>query len=333
MNLGRVSVVVPTRNRSRLLAMTLRSVLCQQNVELEVIVVDEGSTDDTAAMLSRLADSRVRVLRHETPYGLSTARNRGAGAAGGDWLAFIDDDDLWAPDKLAQQLRAAASTGRDWVYTGCVNISHDAQIVGGRPPLASEQVMKVIPRFNAIPGGGSNVAVRRSIWQCAGPFDARLRRCEDWEMWIRLAKHGAPACVSRPLVAYRVHDANMSLDVGGIVDATKLIETLHDTTADWGRVHRWLAESYLRRGQRFAAVGQFLRAAVHGQPDGVIADIGDILRRRLTRRRERDSDPTFARDPWIAAAAEWLRPLYGHNDDGSQLRPQARLAPQPPSQR
>jgi len=141
MNLGRVSVVVPTRNRSRLLAMTLRSVLCQQNVELEVIVVDEGSTDDTAAMLSRLADSRVRVLRHETPYGLSTARNRGAGAAGGDWLAFIDDDDLWAPDKLAQQLRAAASTGRDWVYTGCVNISHDAQIVGGRPPLASEQVM------------------------------------------------------------------------------------------------------------------------------------------------------------------------------------------------
>lgn len=193
--------------------------------------------------------------------------------------------------------------------------------------------MKVIPRFNAIPGGGSNVAVRRSIWQCAGPFDARLRRCEDWEMWIRLAKHGAPACVSRPLVAYRVHDANMSLDVGGIVDATKLIETLHDTTADWGRVHRWLAESYLRRGQRFAAVGQFLRAAVHGQPDGVIADIGDILRRRLTRRRERDSDPTFARDPWIAAAAEWLRPLYGHNDDGSQLRPQAQLTPQPPSQR
>jgi glycosyltransferase involved in cell wall biosynthesis len=328
-----VTVIVPTRNRSALLAMTMRSVLRQQNVELEVIVVDEGSTDDTAAMLSRVADSRVRVLRHEAPYGLSTARNRGAAAAGGDWLAFIDDDDLWAPDKLAQQLRAAASTGRDWVYTGCVNISHDAQIIGGRPPLASEQVMKAIPRFNAIPGGGSNVVVRRRTWQRAGPFDARLHKCEDWEMWIRLAKYGAPACVSRPLVAYRVHDANMSLDVGGIVDATKLIETLHDTAADWGRVHRWLAESYLRRGQRAAAVGQFLRAAVHGQPHGVIADIGDILRRRLTRRRDRDSDPTFARDPWIAAAAEWLRPLYGQNDDGSRLRPQARLAPQPPSQR
>lgn len=333
MNLGQVSVVVPTRNRSALLAMTLRSVLRQQDVELEVIVIDEGSTDDTAAMLSRLGDRRVRVLRHEVPYGVSTARNRGAAAAVGEWLGFVDDDDLWAPDKLAQQLRAAASTGRDWVYTGCVNISDEGHIVCGRPPLAPARIIAVLPRYNAIPGGGSNVVVRRAAWQRVGPFDTRLRNTEDWEMWIRLAKEGPPACVERPLLAYRVHGANASLNIAEIVRGTKLIERLHHTTADWGHIHRWLAESYLRRGQRSAAFGQFLRAAMHGQLHGVIADIGDILRRRLTRRARRRSDPTFARDPWIAVAAEWLHELDGQNDDGSRLRPHAGLAAQPTSHR
>jgi glycosyltransferase involved in cell wall biosynthesis len=333
MSLGHISVVVPTRNRSALLAMTLRSVLLQQDVELEVIVVDEGSTDDTAAMVGRLGDARVRVLRHEVPYGVSTARNRGAAAAVGEWLGFVDDDDLWAPDKLAQQLRAAASTGRDWVYTGSVNISDEGYIVYGRPPLAPEQIMAVLPRYNAIPGGGSNVVVRRAAWERVGPFDTRLRNTEDWEMWIRLAKHGPPACVDRPLLAYRVHETNASLDIGEIVRGTKLIERLHHTTADWGHIHRWLAESYLRRGQRSAALGQFLRAAIRGQLHGVIADIGDILRRRLTRRPARQPDPTSARDPWIAVATEWLHDLYGQGDDGSRLLPHAGLAAQPTSQR
>ena len=328
-----VTVIVPTRNRSALLAMTLRSVLRQRDVELEVIVIDEGSTDDTTAMLSRLGDARVRVLRHELPHGVSTARNRGAAVAVGEWLGFVDDDDLWAPDKLAQQLRAAASTGRDWVYTGCVNISDEGHIVYGRPPLAPEQIMAVLPRYNAIPGGGSNVVVRRAAWQRVGPFDTRLRNTEDWEMWIRLAKEGPPACVERPLLAYRVHGANASLDITEIVRGTKLIERLHHTTADWGYIHRWLAESYLRRGQRSAALAQFLRAAMRGQLHGVVADIGDILRRRLTRRPARQSDPTFVCDPWIAIAAEWLRELYGQNDNGSRLLPHAGFAAEPTSQR
>ena len=326
MNLGRVSVVVPTRNRSALLAMTLRSVLRQQDVELEVIVVDEGSTDDTAAMLSQLGDARVRVLRHEAPYGVSTARNRGAAVAVGEWLGFVDDDDVWAPDKLAEQLRAATHTGRDWVYTGSVNISDADDIIYGRPPFPPEQMMVVLPRYNAIPGGGSNVVVHRTAWERVGPFDTRLRNTEDWEMWIRLAKHGPPACVNRPLLAYRVHAANASLDITEIVRGTKLIERLHHTTADWGHIHRWLAESYLRRGQRSAALGQLLRAAVRKQLHSVIADIGDVLRRELTRRRGRRSDPTFGGDPWIADAAEWLHGLSGQ-DDAGPLLPHARLAP------
>jgi glycosyltransferase involved in cell wall biosynthesis len=272
-------------------------------------------------------------LRHDVPFGVSTARNRGAAAAVGEWLAFVDDDDLWAPDKLAQQLRAAASAGRDWVYTGSVNISDKGHIIYGRPPFPPEQMMAVLPRYNAIPGGGSNVVVRRAAWQRVGPFDTRLRNTEDWEMWIRLAKDGPPAYVERPLLAYRVHGTNASLDVAEIVRGTKLIEQLHHTAADWGHIHRWLAESYLRRGQRSAALGQFVRAAVRGQLHGVVADIGDIFRRRLTRRSGRLAAATFARDQWIAVAAEWLHELYGQDDDGSRLMPHADLAAQPTSQR
>jgi glycosyltransferase involved in cell wall biosynthesis len=317
-----VSVVVPTRNRRALLAMTLRSVLRQQQVELDVIVVDEASSDDTASMLASLDDARVRVIHHETPRGVSAARNHGAEAARGDWLAFVDDDDLWAPDKLARQLEAAGSAGRDWAYAGTVNIGEHGQVENGRPPLSPDEVMAALPHYNAIPGGGSNVVVRRSSWVRAGPFDVRLQNTEDWEMWIRLAKQGPPACVASPLVAYRVHGANASLDIAEIVRGTRLIEALHHTTADWGRLHLWLAESYLRKGQRTAALGQFARAAARGDATKALSDLATLARRRLTRlvtARQEDTAP--ADDRWIAAAAEWLTQLdagTGVIGDGSR---------------
>ena len=315
----KVSVVVPTRNRSTLLSMTLRSVLRQQQVELEVIVVDEASTDDTAALLTTLGDARVRIIHHDRPRGVSAARNRGAAEAHGEWLAFVDDDDLWAPDKLAQQIHAAQAVGRDWAYAGSVNITDRGQVIHGRPPPSPEEVVGALLRYNAIPGGGSNVIVRRTAWERIGPFDPRLRNTEDWEMWIRLAKYGLPACVCSPLVGYRVHGSNSSLDVEQIAQGAKLIEALHHTTADWGRLHRWLAESCLRRGQRRDAIGQFARAAGRGQLAGVIADLGAICRRRVVRRVPwlgTEKVPTG--DPWLAAAADWLREFEGCAEVGTR---------------
>jgi glycosyltransferase involved in cell wall biosynthesis len=283
--------------------------LRQQQVELEVIVINEASTDDTAALLATLGDARVRVIHHDRPRGVSAARNRGAAEAHGEWLAFVDDDDLWAPDKLVRQIHAAQASGRDWAYAGSVNIGDRGQVVYGRPPLPPEEVVAALPRYNAIPGGGSNVVVRRTTWMEVGPFDTRLRNTEDWEMWIRLAKHGPPAWVCSPLVGYRVHNSNSSLDIAEIVRGTKLIEGVHRTTADWGRLHRWLAESCLRSGQRRDAVGQFARAAARGQLRGVVADVSDIVRRRVVRSVLRlEPEKATTRDPWIAAV-DWLREL------------------------
>jgi glycosyltransferase involved in cell wall biosynthesis len=303
-----VTVVVPTRNRRLLLSKTLQSVLKQQRVSLQVIVVDEASTDGTPTMLGRLRDNRVRVIRHDVPLGVSSARNRGAAEATGVWLAFVDDDDLWAPEKLTRQLEAAEQMQRDWAYVGTVNINEHGGLIYGRPPMTAEEVAAALPRYNAIPGGGSNVIVRRATWLAAGPFDTRLRNTEDWEMWIRLAKQGPPACVCSPLLGYRVHGSNSSLNIAEIIRGTELIETLHDTRADWGRLHRWLAESCLRTGRRPRAIAHFAKAAVRGQLRGVVSDLSGSLRRRIVpRRRAGSHDRAGAGEPWLASAAVWLR--------------------------
>jgi glycosyltransferase involved in cell wall biosynthesis len=308
----RVSVVVPTRNRSRLLATTLRGVLRQRAVDLEVIIVDEASTDDTTAVLAAIRDPRVRIVRHDVPRGVSAARNRGAEEARGDWVAFLDDDDLWAPDKLARQVQSAIAAGRDWVYTGSVNIGDRCEIVYGQPPLPPEEMVEALLRYNAIPGGGSNVIVRRTLLRRAGPFDTRLLNTEDWEMWIRLAKTGPPAWVCSPLVAYRVHSSNASLDVIEIRRGARLIEQLHATTVDWGRIHRWMAESCLRLGHRKQALVQFAKAAVRGQSRGVASDVTAILRRRVPLRVSSGlGTAALSETDWIADASTWLRELVG----------------------
>lgn len=141
-------------------------------------------------------------------------------------------------------------------------------------------------------------------------------------MWIRLAKHGPPAYVCSPLVGYRVHNSNSSLDIAEIVRGTKLIEALHQTTADWGRLHRWLAESCLRSGQRRDALEQFVSAAIRGQLRGVASDIRDILRQRAARRVRRIGiEKASPADPWIATAMAWLQLVEGSGPSPSEQAP------------
>jgi hypothetical protein len=205
--------------------------------------------------------------------------------------------------------------GRDWAYTGSVNIADDFRIIHGLPPLPPEQVMATLPRYNTIPGGGSNVVVRRQTLLRAGPFDTRLLNTEDWEMWIRLANAGPPAWVRSPLMAKRVHSSNSSLDTAEIVRGARLIQELHKTTVDWGRLHRWLAESCLRTGQRGAALGQLARAALHGQASNVARDLNAIARRRVNRRSSA-AQPAMSSDPtWMEEAVDWLCELEGLDRD------------------
>jgi len=311
-----VSVVIPTRDRVALLVTTLRSVLWQDGVDLEVIVVDDGSTDATPEVVAAAGDARVTLVRRDEPHGLAAARNLGAGRANGEWVGFVDDDDVWGPDKLARQLAAAVGADRGWVYVGAVAVGERLAIVSGKPPPSPEAVMAALPRSNPVPGGGSNVVMRRDLFERVGGFDERLVPCEDWELWARLTRHGPPAAVPEPLMGYRLHASAMSLDVEGIVDAARTIERLHRTSVDWGTIHRWLAETCLRNDRHLEALSHFARAAVRGQAAGVASDLADIVRRRFARVTGKRSHAGRVTG-WAAGASRWLRELEPSSTSGS----------------
>jgi glycosyltransferase involved in cell wall biosynthesis len=283
-----VSIVIPTRNRSTLLAMTLRSVLCQRDVDLEVVIVDEASTDDTPALLASVRDSRVRVIRHDTPRGVSTARNRGAAEAHADWIAFLDDDDLWAPNKLALQLQAARASGALWAYVGHININMHHVVTGGAPPLCPSALLEELPRHNVVPGGCSGVVVSKKALAIAGMFDARLQPLADWDLWLRLSHAGIPAWVPQPLVAYRVHGQQMSLDTAR-VEAEFRILSDRNPAANPAILYRYLGWWALRVKNHRGALQLFVRSWLQRRSEYstamLAADVAslsrDILEHRL----------------------------------------------------
>jgi glycosyltransferase involved in cell wall biosynthesis len=305
-----VSVVIPTRDRSRLLALTLHSALWQRSVDLEVVVVDDGSSDDTAQVVAGLADPRVRLVRHDRPQGGSAARNRGIAEARGEWVAFLDDDDLWAPDKLARQLQAARYSGRTWVYAGEVSMDQRLRILDGGPPAPPEQVMERLTRHNAVPAGASNVVVHIDALARAGAFDTGLCNNEDWDMWIRLARLGPPAWVRRPLVALRVHPGNASQNMDRMLQELDVIADRYRIPVDWAAHYRWAAWSCLRAGRRSAALRYYAHAVRVG-------DLKSVARAVVALVHPAVAEACIARPPhtglaehrWIAEAQAWLDQL------------------------
>ena len=220
---GTISVVVTTHNRAGLVLETLDSILAQSRPPLEVIVVDDGSADDTPERLAPLAAAgRIRYVRQANT-GLAAARNRGASLARGDYLAFIDDDDLWPADVLAWQaahLDADPSLG---VVLGTHTEFGDVQ-AGARPGAPSGDATTTRPSwigvFTGCPATSvGQVLMRRSVFEAAGGFRGEFWSVEDWDLWLRLF-HDAPVLrVRRTALHYRVHGAGMSKKIARHVEA------------------------------------------------------------------------------------------------------------------
>jgi len=299
-----VSVVIPTRDRPALLAHTLRTVLWQEDVDAEVLVVDDGIGSDTGAVLERVGDSRVHLLRNSGPPGVSGARNSGIAAAKGHWIAFVDDDDLWAPGKLRAQLSVAEEAGAFWVYAGDVTVDEDLRVRGGAPPPAPEQMIGDLRKYNSVPAGASNVVVRRDVLDAVGGFDTELRTSEDWDLWLRLAATSLPASVPRPLVALRIHRGMASHAVDQMLADIDTIAHRHGIPVDRARHERWAAWMCLEDGRRAVALHHYARAVMAGDFISLGRAAVALIDPRVTRRRWPSHD-----DGWAFEAQTWLNAI------------------------
>ncbi|HYL80720.1 MAG TPA: glycosyltransferase, partial [Candidatus Acidoferrum sp.] len=209
-----VSLILPTFNRAPLLAEAVDSALAQTFEPLEIIVVDDGSTDGTSAVLEKYG-SRVRCV-HQANRGLSAARNAGLEQAQGMYITFLDDDDVLQSTKIAEQVAILESHDEiGWTY--CDVLMHNE---------ASQETITVSERFgyrkrnldgwlfpelihgNFIPPMAT--LIRRTVLARTGGFDPRLRAMEDWDLWLRLSLLAKARYLPRVLATYRIHPGGMS---------------------------------------------------------------------------------------------------------------------------
>ena len=195
-----VSVVLPTHDRAHLLRAAAMSVLTQTFDDLELVIVDDGSTDRTPDVVADLAasDPRVRPVRLPVAGGAPAARNAGLAASSAPLVAYIDDDDEWLPQKLARQV-AVLDGAPEVAVVGCHHVLVDGagRAVPYRGPVDVSPPDLLWANFL---GGASNVVVRRSAVE---PFDPEYRTCQDWDHWVRCAARGEVRVVPEPLVRYR----------------------------------------------------------------------------------------------------------------------------------
>ncbi|TIS92218.1 glycosyltransferase family A protein [Mesorhizobium sp.] len=265
-----VGVVVPMFNAEKTISATLTSICRQSHRALDIIVVDDGSTDQSASIVASHAgkDRRIRMIKQSNA-GVAQARNSGAACTEAEFLAFVDADDLWAPSKIALQLRALQEGGPSagLAYCWFAHIDEDGRVFSlYNQPDAEGHVLQRMCRKNFV-GNGSSMLVRRSAFERAGQFDPSLRArnaqgCEDLLMCLRIAESHEFRVVPQHLVGYRMTNVNMSSDVMQMLRSCEIvIAEFREKYPQFGRdldahlvdmIH-WLAVRALLGGRLFAA--------------------------------------------------------------------------------
>lgn len=202
-----VTVVIPAYNASATVVRAIDSVVAQHGVAVEIIVIDDGSADNTAAVVNtRIIDlPNARLLRMHKNGGVSAARNLGISAARGTYLAFLDADDVWHPGKLARQL-ACIEADPQVTLVSCNSrlLTPDGTVLKeghvNRPPVEGAEAWKTLLTYNFIPT--PTVLTRTALVRECGGFDEAMAVGEDLDLWIRLATHGKVAILPEILVSY-----------------------------------------------------------------------------------------------------------------------------------
>jgi hypothetical protein len=205
-----VSIVVATYNQAAFLGEAIASVVAQTFADWELVVADDGSTDDTADVVARFADPRIRYLAG--PHGeRAAARNRGIAAATADLVAFLDADDRWHPEKLARQVPPLVAAP---AAAACYTAARFVDVAGRPLPVRKPERAVAGQLFPRLVRGNfiilASMLVRRSALTAVGGFDATLPvyGCEDWGLWLRLARRAPFVALDEELVFYRQHAGN-----------------------------------------------------------------------------------------------------------------------------
>lgn len=227
-----VSIVLPTHQRAALLGRAIDSVLAQTFEDFELLVVDDGSTDATPAVLAAYTDPRLRVLRHDTNRGAAAARNRGIGAARAAVLAFQDSDDEWVPDKLERQMGLLATCPPTVavVYSDMERVHRDGRITYFRSPAVQPgRLLDDASGFYQVCGLGIQATlIRRACFEAVGGFDERFPALEDLELFIRLSRRYEFRHLAVPLVRYHETEG-LSANLRAKVIARRLLLELYGT--------------------------------------------------------------------------------------------------------
>lgn len=207
-----VSVIIPTYQRGHLVSQAINSVLAQTYEDYEIIVINDGSEDNTPQVLAQFSDRHITAI-HQANQGLSAARNAGIRSARGKYIAFLDDDDLWEPQKLEKQISVLEANPRiGLIYSDSLFFSDKRGLFPGSYntafPTPNLHVLWTLFRYNYI--SVLTVVVRRDCLDKVGLFDETLKCCEDYDLWLRLIEKFPIYFLNQPLARYRRSPNNLS---------------------------------------------------------------------------------------------------------------------------
>jgi glycosyltransferase involved in cell wall biosynthesis len=251
-----VSIIIPTYNRSRLLARAVKSVLNQTYQDFELIIVDDASTDNTGEVVNSFNDQRIKYVRHEKNKGEAAARNTGIKTAGCNYIAYQDSDDEWLPEKLAKQMKLLENAPSEVgvIYTGFWKTENHRRtyIPFSWVKQKNGDIHKELLYGNFI--GSPVVLIKKECFDSVGLFDERIHNLVDWEMWLRISKHYHFRCVDEPLaIAYYDAD-NVSDNPDTLIDALELV--LEKNRHEFEGEKKLLAKHWMNIGDLLVANGE-----------------------------------------------------------------------------
>lgn len=226
-----LSVIIPTHNRPHLVARAIKSVISQTLKPYEVIVVDDSDSKETKSLVEGHFDSSVRYILNQSNEGASSSRNLGAEISTGDFIAFLDDDDKWLPEKLSKQLDLIRKNGLDCCFSRLLIKYENCNLEYSTRASLPTEVTQSILLENFI-GGTISSVIRRDLFLELGGFDTVFKAREEYDLWIRLIHSGAKiGIVEEPLaVAYRSlsQRARISANIDNYVSAIHRLNEKHD---------------------------------------------------------------------------------------------------------